>query len=156
MAAVSFICCSPSHAVASSCFVQCLGQLLFVYVSALGVLASIRQPSAAASAQLLLAFSYLSISLSSSISVLFCLSLFIPCQTLNTLATCHSYAACFVFALLSLWQILLSTLFSYLGIKNILLLCFVFPRKMVFDFFSLFLYCLWLNCQSRRHLGGLS
>lgn len=135
MAAVSFICCSPSHAVASSCFVQCLGQLLFVYVSALGVLASIRQPSAAASAQLLLAFSYLSISLSSSISVLLCLSLFIPCQTLNTLATCHSYAACFVFALLSLWQKLLSTLLSHLSIKNILLLCFVFPRKMVFDFF---------------------
>lgn len=153
MAAVSFICCSPSHAVASSCFVQCLGQLLFVYVSALGVLASIRQPSAAASAQLLLAFSYTS--LSSSISILLCLSLFIPCQTLNTLATCHSYAACFVFALLSLWQILLSTPLFHLSIKNILLLCFVFPWKMVFDFF-LFLYCLWLNCQSRRHLGGLS
>lgn len=51
----------------SSCFVQCLGQLLFVYVSALGVLASIRQPSAAACAQLLLAFSCISLSLSFSV-----------------------------------------------------------------------------------------
>lgn len=61
----------PLSCLTSSCFVQCLGQLLFVYVSALGVLASIRQPSAAASAQLLLAFSYLSISLSLALSLCF-------------------------------------------------------------------------------------
>lgn len=65
-----------SVAVASSCFVQCLGQLLFVYVSALGVLASIRQPPAAASAQLLLAFSYLSLYLALSLFFSVCPCLF--------------------------------------------------------------------------------
>lgn len=120
---------------ASSCFVQCLGQLLFVYVSALGVLASIRQPSAAACGQLLLAFSYI------SLPVLFCLSLFIPCQTLNTLATHMLLALSLLCCLSGKYSSLLSSPISALTI----FCCFVsFFLGKWFLFFSFHIVYSWI------------